>query len=179
MRRIDRITRIGFAAMAASALTFTIAVVVAGRHDLVIRNISPSLPLGWYMRVNEPVTTGSLVTFPLPRSMSAYAASEPAMQAFFRDHSLIKPVVAMSGDTICRDRRGVFSVNGKALATAARTGPTGRPLPVWRGCVELSKDEIAVFSNRVPDSIDSRLFGAVPLSDVEGVYTALWVEEGR
>jgi len=56
-----------------------------------------------------------------------------------------------------------------------RAGPSGHPLPAWHGCQVLAEDEIAVFSNRIPDSIDSRLFGAVPIAEVTGTYRPLWV----
>jgi len=175
MRRIDLLTRMIFAAGATVAVAFTAAVVIAGQLDLVVRNVSASLPEGWYVRVSGPLQTGSLVTFMLPRSMAPYAASVPAMQSFFRDHPLLKPVVGLAGDTICRDHQDVFSVNGTPLAVAMRAGPSGHPLPAWHGCHVLAEDEIAVFSNRIPDSIDSRLFGAVPIAEVTGTYRPLWV----
>jgi type IV secretory pathway protease TraF len=176
MRGIDLHIRIMFGAGATVALAFTAAVVIAGQLGLVVRNISASLPEGWYVRVSGPLQTGSLVTFRLPRSMDPYAASVPAMQSFFRDHPLLKPIAGLAGDTICRDDQDIFSIYGTPLAVVLRAGPSGHPLPAWHGCHVLAEDEIAVFSTRIPDSIDSRLFGAVPIAEVTGTYRPLWVE---
>lgn len=149
----------GVALFSAAAVTAAVSATVGWHLKF---NSSPSLPRGWYLRSFVPIARGSLVWFRLPAVMDDYVASVPGMAAWYADpeNGLLKPVVAVAGDTICRDGLA-FSVDGRVLGTALRFGPSGRPLPVWSGCRLLAAGEIAVFSDRIPDSDDSRYYGAI------------------
>lgn len=154
------------------------AVTLTGLCDLQPLKINGtrSLPRGLYVRSFEPIRRGAIVWFPLPAAMRSYVASFPAAAAWFDRpaNGLLKPVVGLAGDVICRDDDGVFSLNGHALGRAPAAGPGGA-LPAWQGCRRLAQGELAVFSERIPDSLDSRLYGPVKAADAR-VYRRLWTE---
>jgi type IV secretory pathway protease TraF len=140
-------------------------------------NGTASLPRGLYVRSFETPRVGTIVWFPLPAAMRDYVAAFPGAAAWFATpgNGLLKPVVGTAGDVICRGTDDAFSLNGEVLGTAPAAGPEGRPLPAWHGCQRLSEGELAVFSARLPDSLDSRLYGPVAAADAH-VYRPLWTE---
>ncbi len=153
------------------------AVTLAGLCDLQPLKINGtrSLPRGIYVRTFEPIRRGAIVWFPLPAALRSYVAAFPGAAAWFDQPSngLLKPVVGLKGDVICRGEDGVFSLNGEALGRVP--ADPGRALPAWQGCRRLGPDELAVFSGRIPDSLDSRLYGSVSAADAH-VYRPLWTE---
>jgi type IV secretory pathway protease TraF len=154
------------------------AVTLAGLADLQPFKVNgtPSLPRGLYVRTFEPIRRGAIVWFPLPAAMRSYVAAFPGAAAWFETpaNGLLKPVVGLGGDIICRGADGVFSLNGRALGRVP-AGPDGRTLPAWQGCRRLAEGELAVFSDRIPDSLDSRLYGPVAAAYAR-VYRPLWTE---
>lgn len=143
-----------------------LAVSIAIPAFLFIENVTPSIPLGIYVRSFESIRVGSIVAFPVPACLRAYTSHWPAVDAWAARNNLMKPVVGVAGDTICRDAAtNIFSVNGRALGMAAAAGHDGVPLPSWTGCTTLSADQIAVFAD-CPLCLDSRFFGALPRSTV-------------
>ena len=158
-------------ALAALMLTF-------GRTTAapVVFNDSASVPLGFWWRADGPPTVlraGMVIGFRPPAAGRAYVAAH--MPEYLHDELILKYVAATAGDRICRTAGGAFSVNGRVLGSAARADQHGNPLPTWQGCVTLPAGSVAVFSNRIPNSYDSRYYGAVPAGDIKAVYRPLWV----
>ena len=85
---------------------------------------------------------------------------------------LLKPVVAVGGDRVCRWRSRIL-INGKLRAVAADQDRAGRQLPVWRGCRPLRPGEIFVLSLK-PGSFDSRYFGVLTRDCTVGRVALLW-----
>src|SRR3954469_13019948 len=82
---------------------------------LVVYNPSPSMPMGWYLRVPLEPAVGRIVVIDPP--MGAIAAGWRA------DVRLIKPVAAVGGDRVCRE--GIaLKINLEFVAGAT----------VWSGC---------------------------------------------
>jgi conjugative transfer signal peptidase TraF len=134
-------------------------------------NDSASVPLGFWHRVPQPVEAGAIVGFHPPAAAMAYV--EAHMPEYTHRKLILKYVVATSGDRICRAGAS-FSVNGKLYGQAAPTDGLGAALPQWQGCRTLAVGEVAVFSNRIPNSFDSRYYGTVPAANIIGVYRPLW-----
>ena len=143
-----------------------------GTRALVV-NRTESLPRGLYVRTFDEVHRGDIVRIPIPTAMLDYLAHWPAWKAWLEKGGLLKPVVGMGGDVVCRGAGGDFSLNGALLGVAMAKGPEDRPLPSWAGCIRLSGEQIAVFSNRIPDSMDSREFGPVPAATAVP-YRLIW-----
>jgi type IV secretory pathway protease TraF len=112
---------------------------------------------------------GELAVIRLPDWIHALAAGRGYLGA---GALVIKPVVAGPGDVVCR--HGVtVTVNGLPMARARDADLLGRPLPHWSGCVALAAGQVFVLS-MVPDSFDSRYFGAVDGGHVVGTGRAIW-----
>ena len=63
---------------------------------------------------------------------------------------------------------GAIFLTGPAPVLAQ--DPSGKLLPQWRGCRALLKGEFFVFSNRIPNSFDSRYYGPVKVDQIMGVF---------
>jgi type IV secretory pathway protease TraF len=130
---------------------------------LVVRNPSPSMPTGWYLRVPlEPTVDRIVVIDPPP---GALAAGWPA------DVRLIKPIAAVGGDHVCVAGRTDVLVNGQPVAPVPPY-----PAPRWDGCRTLEPNELFLIAPHRPDSIDGRIYGPVTQADVLGVFVPLWTE---
>ena len=149
-----------------------VAVLVLGALGLVGRhapapalvNESPSLPRGLYLRApGETPRRGAVVALPQPAATRAYLGD----LGLPGDLLLIKRVAAVGGDTVCRQ--------GDRVAAATRTVAVrsrdrrGTPLPAWTGCRRLESEELFLLGD-TPGSFDSRYFGPVRVSDVDGVF---------
>ena len=65
-------------------------------------------------------------------------------------------------------------VNNQLIAPMPpRYDAANRKLPVWRCCRRLADDEFFVFSNRIPNSLDSRCYGPIRMRDILAVRRAL------
>ncbi|SRR3989442_1546317 len=131
-----------------------VAAVVSTRWVRV--NISFSVPVGLYhlVAVPTPIARGMLVLVPVPASVQG---------VWSRWLPLLKPVVAIAGDTVCAfdDTLWVEGVSyGPVLATHH-----GQPLPHLSDCLTVPEGHVFVASP-VPKSLDSRYFGCVALPTV-------------
>jgi type IV secretory pathway protease TraF len=85
---------------------------------------------------------------------------------------MLKPIIAISGDRIALGESGV-AVNGQALPDSARMALGAGEIPT--GSYDLQTDEVWVMSTSHPRSFDSRYFGAIVLSRIEGIARPIWV----
>jgi len=142
----------------------------------LVYNDSASVPLGFWWRAGGPGTAlrpGMVIGFRPPQAGRAYVAAH--LPQYLHDELILKYVVATAGARICRDAQEAFSVAGRVLGRALKADEHGNPLPAWQGCQTLPAGSVAVFSSRIPDSYDSRYYGAVPARDIKAVYRPLWV----
>ncbi len=137
----------------------------------LIWNASASTPIGLY--AVHPIGSphiGDLVVVTPPRRLAMFLARRRYLP---RGAPLLKHVVALPGQTVCRTDRTITvdgAVEGDALARDRR----GRPLPVWRGCRAVATGEVFLM-NRRPDSLDSRYFGALPGTSIVGRAEPVWI----
>lgn len=140
-------------------------------------NASPSIPVGLYRLVDEPVGVGSLVAACLPER---HATSGRRRGYLHRGHCpgdaapVVKRVGAVGGDTVLVSPAGVF-VEGRYLQAAAPAADSrGRPLVPWpAGACRLARGELWLYSPRA-DSWDSRFYGPVHRSAVLGTVRPVW-----
>lgn len=138
----------------------------------IVYNPSASAPIGYYW-VTEyngkfELEVGSFVVIPTPIEFRLMAAKRHYLPI---NIPLIKRVVALSGDEICREHQTV-SINGKPITEALIADKQGRKLPIWDGCYTLKNDEFFALMN-AKDSFDGRYFGALKTQDIIGIATFL------
>ena len=135
-----------------------------GAQDVLIWNGTPSMPTGFYRRVANSPTLGAIVTV-----RAADVARDYAMARDFIDPSdrFIKRIAAMDGDQVCA-LGGDIIINGVHVARRAHADRAGRALPSWSGCRVLDAEVFLL--GDAQDSFDSRYFGPVALSLIEGVW---------
>ena len=130
-------------------------------------NRTESEPVGLYGRTLQPPAIGRLIAFPAPAAAFPYADGR---MAYLRRVPILKQIAAAEGDLVCV-RDGVLAINGRPTAPVYARDPRGRALPQWNGCRRLGVTEYFVYSDRIPNSFDSRYYGPVPGDQVLGVYS--------
>ncbi len=137
----------------------------------ILVNTTPSEPLGLYVRKSGLPGPGQLVSFPAPAAAFPYADRR---LAYLHRVPLLKAIIAGPGDRVCTLGDHLV-VNGRTLGAIIDLDREGRPLPHWRDCRALRADELFAYSDRVPNSFDSRYFGPVPKASVIGVFQPLLI----
>jgi len=148
---------------------------VAHSHrGLVLANETPSEPPGLYVRVvRDPIRVGTIIAFMAPSAAFPYADRKAA---YLHKTPILKAVAAIAGDRVCT-LGGVLAVNGVRLAPIRQHDSQGFALPHWTACRRLVPGEVFVFSDRVPNSFDSRYYGPVNVASAL-VYRPLITTSG-
>ena len=139
-------------------------------------NISPSYPLGLYRQVDTPWQRRDLVISCLPRRAAKLGLARGYLVSSQRcqGHTpVIKRVIAMAGDQVTVGAH--VSVNGRTIPnTQTRSQDSqGRALTVARGGIT-PIDHVWLVSNLIAGSFDSRYFGAIPTTLIQGKLEPLW-----
>ena len=132
-------------------------------------NPSPSAPIGFYWIGDGSLKRGAFAVVPTPPAFRLMAAERRYIPI---NVELIKRVIGLAGDEICRIENDVF-VNGKKVARALNEDSQGRLLPIWTGCVTLGDEQFFALMD-APDSFDGRYFGPLNKNDVTGIATPLF-----
>lgn len=168
---------IALAALAAcglAALAWTSFMTPATR---IVYNPSDSVPVGWYRvtpahALPDTLYVGSIVLTTLP----ADAATLAAQRGYLPSHiPLLKRVGAVAPQHVCIVN-GIVRIDGVPVAALLRADHSGRPLPSWLQCRQLTEGELFLLSATNPASFDSRYFGPVSASAVLGVARPIRLE---
>lgn len=149
--------------LAAGACAAVLMPSVADLPPMLVWNASPSVPIGLYFIQGHQPARGEVAALKLPAKVSLIADERKYLPV---SAVLLKPTEAIEGDVVCRFGTHVF-VNGGLRAKALRHDRKLRPLPIWKGCLELRSGLIFVLSRR-KDSFDSRYIGPVEERDILG-----------
>ena len=96
----------------------------------LIYNSSPSAPIGFYQITSaDSLKRGAFALVPTPPGFRILAAQRHYIPI---NVPLIKRVIALSGDEICRLETKII-INNKVVAEALLKDSQGRPLPIWQG----------------------------------------------
>ena len=137
-----------------------------------IWNASASVPIGLYaVRPANQLQINDLVVVRPPADAAAFLAEGGYLP---RGVPILKHIVALSGQTICRFGAAV-SVDAVAVGEARERDSHGRALPVWQGCRVLAKGEVFLM-NQPADSFDGRYFGPLPAASIVGRAEPLWTD---
>lgn len=156
-------------AAAAFAVSF-VAIAVADPFPRIIWNASASAPIGLYrIHPDSDPPRGALVAITPPERLAHWLSARGYLP---EGVPLLKHVAAKAGQHVCRIGN-VVSVNDRPVAIARALDGRGRALPIWQGCRMLEPGELLLLNPSVPDSLDGRYSGALPISAVLGRATPL------
>ena len=153
-------------------LPFAFLPAMTGPRFIVI-NTSPSVPPGLYVRSSAAAAVGQVVDFRIPTLARPYVCLRSGHCG--RDWFILKPIAAGPGDCVDTTKDWLV-INGRKVAPMPPASDgRGRPLPAWREARVLGPDEFFVFSNRIPNSFDSRCYGPIRRDQIDAVRTPLIV----
>ncbi len=140
----------------------------------LIWNASASVPVGFYaLGGGGPYHVADLVAVRVDGRLADFLVDRGYLG---RDLPLLKRILAMGGQTVCRNGFEV-AVDGIVRGRALEHDRAGRSLPVWQGCCRLAADQVFLMNQAVPDSLDGRYFGMTPIDRVIGRALPLWTDE--
>jgi conjugative transfer signal peptidase TraF len=139
-----------------------------------IWNASESVPIGFYrLRTADKLAVTDLVAILPPEPLATFLAEGNYLP---RNVPLLKHVLALPGQTVCRDHLAI-TVDNVWVGEARGHDSRGRPLPIWQGCRVVADGEVFVMNWQSTDSLDGRYFGGLPASAVIGKAEPLWTDE--
>jgi conjugative transfer signal peptidase TraF len=140
----------------------------------VIWNASESVPIGLYsVAPAGQLAVRNLVVAAPPQPLAAFLAEREYLPLGL---PLIKRVLALPGQSVCRDEFTI-RVDGIEMGTALAHDRRGRALPVWQGCQAIVRGEVFLMNSDEPMSLDGRYFGPIPSSAIIGIAKPLWTFE--
>ncbi len=138
---------------------------------VLIWNASASVPIGLYrVQPGDHLAVTDLVVVTPPEPVARFLAERDYLP---RGVPLLKRVVVLPGQTICRTRLAIM-IDGVVMATAHERDHQGRPLPVWKGCRMIAEGEVFLMNWQSADSLDGRYFGPLPAASILGRAVPLW-----
>ncbi|UJO99209.1 MAG: conjugative transfer signal peptidase TraF [Nitrosomonas sp.] len=175
MKKTIKILAVSVLTMSAVLFLLSISARISG----IYINTTPSLPVGFYQIVDEPIVSGACVAFCPPRN----EVFDMAKDRFYINPGdcpggyglLLKRVFALSGDTVSIDQAGIF-VNGEHLPNSAqlKADAEGQPLPQYRLNVVLNDAEYLLLSDLNPQSFDARYFGLIARDQIQKVVRPIF-----
>ena len=170
MKKTIKILAVFVLAVSVSLFVLSIGARISG----IYINTTPSLPVGFYKAVDEPIASGTYVAFCPPKN-------EVFDMAINRNYLnpgdcpsgyglLLKRVFAQSGDRVLIDQAGIF-VNGEHLPNSAqlKIDTDGYALPQYRLQAVLGDSEYLLLSDLNPQSFDARYFGLIKRDQIKQV----------
>lgn len=141
---------------------------------LYMWNASASVPVGLYrLQSTDERYVSELVAVMPPERLATFLADGHYLP---RGIPLLKHVLALPGQTVCRDGLTV-RVDTVAMGVARERDGRGRPLPTWQGCRAIGSGELFLMNWQSADSLDGRYFGPIPASAVIGRAHPVWIEK--
>jgi len=161
----DIAKQIGIAIIGGLCLAMLYDTIVNLRQNFVL-NTSSSVALGLYQRVNAPIEIGSFVVFEPDPETLAWHASLTGIEGI---DTFLKPVHRRGPFTICR-KSGDLRLDKEPLPASSL-----EPSFIAEGeCADYDAQNLFMLSTRIPNSFDSRHYGPVNLSSVDGVFRSFW-----
>ncbi len=164
-------SRFGYA-MLTYAMVLFVGVTAYFRSPMgLVWNTTASTPTGFYRIVKDrDLRVGELVAVAPPAKLANWLA----VRHFLPLHAvLMKQVAAVEGARVCRHGLTI-TIDGRTIVQARERDRFGRPLPVWTGCRTLGRADVFLMNAAVPDSLDGRYFGPLPVRSIVGRAVPLW-----
>ena len=145
-------------------LCFIFNALLTNKLDLYLYfNTTKSLPRGLYLVTKRIPKVGDLVVIDLPLEVQKFLFAEGHLK--FKG-LLLKPIIAMRGDYVCKDGNSIVVNNQIKLAKNKR-------LNLYPICRKLTKQEFFVAISNKDNSLDSRYFGPILMQNLRAVVRPL------
>jgi conjugative transfer signal peptidase TraF len=139
-------------------------------------NASESVPIGLYLiQPTGRLFVTELVAVKPPEPLATFLADGLYLP---RGIPMLKRVLALPGQTVCRDRLTV-TIDNIEMGKARERDSRGRPLPIWQGCRVITEGEVFFMNWQSTDSLDGRYFGVLPTTAIVGRAEPLWTGEEK
>ncbi len=137
-------------------------------------NASASTPLGFYdLAPTHNLAVGDLVAVLPEKPLADLLVGRGYIG---RGVPLLKHIAALPGQDVCRIGN-VITVDAVPFGEALDRDKRGRLLPNWQGCRRIDDGDLFLMNPSVPDSLDGRYFGPIPVRDVIGKAAPLYTDE--
>jgi conjugative transfer signal peptidase TraF len=157
--------------LTAGAAALALSTIAAGPAKRYVWNASGSVPVGLYwLQPAGNLFVTQLVAVQPPEPLATFLADNSYLP---RGVPMLKRVLALSGQTVCRDGLAV-TVDNIATGEARDRDSRGQPLPVWQGCRVVANGEVFLMNWRSAASLDGRYFGVLPTTAIIGRAKPLW-----
>jgi conjugative transfer signal peptidase TraF len=167
-------TRFGWIMTTGFALLLVCAPSLLRPVPKLIWNASASVPIGLYwVKPAGTLHVGELVVVSPPKAIAAFLAKRGYLAT---DVPILKQVLALPGQTVCRTDRTI-TIDGMAVGLALDCDRLGRSLPSWWGCRVVGDHEVFLMNWRSKYSFDGRYFGPLPATTIVGRAEPLWTNE--
>ena len=132
------------------------------------------VPIGLYLvQPTGRLFVTELLAVEPPDPLAAFLADGRYLP---RGIPMLKRVLALPGQTVCRDQLTV-TVDNIEMGKARERDSRGRPLPFWQGCRVIAEGEVFLMNWQSADSLDGRYFGVLPTTAIIGRAEPLWTGE--
>jgi conjugative transfer signal peptidase TraF len=140
----------------------------------LVWNASESVPIGLYsVQPLRQLTVTSLVIAMPSEPLASFLAEGGYLP---RGVPLIKRILALPGQSVCRSKRTI-TVDGIEMGAARERDHSGRRLPTWQGCRVIENGQVFLMNWDEPASLDGRYFGPISVSAIVGRAQPLWTFE--
>jgi conjugative transfer signal peptidase TraF len=158
------------------AAMLVVSTIAAKPTALYIWNASGSAPIGLYrLHPNGRLAVTQLVAVQSPEPLATLLADRRYLP---RGVPLLKRVLALPGQTVCREQLAI-TVDKIEKGAARANDRIGRPLPIWQGCHVIADGEVFLMNWQSADSFDGRYFGVLPTGAIIGTVEPLWTGEEK
>jgi conjugative transfer signal peptidase TraF len=157
--------------LTAGAVALMLSTIAAMPAKHYVWNLSGSVPIGLYrLQPVRDLSVTQLVAIQPPKPLATFLDDSSYLP---RGVPMLKRVLALPGQTVCRDGLAI-TVDNIATGEARERDSRGRPLPVWQGCRVVADGEVFLMNRQSADSLDGRYFGVLPMSAIIGQAKPLW-----
>lgn len=141
----------------------------SSQKPVFIWNNTSSLPKGIY-KISQGYSYGDIVAFDIPDVIIPLIKERGYIPVYDR---LLKPIVAMQGDTVCiKDTK--ITINDEYFGKTSLLDSMGRDLPQLEGCSTVETGYVWVMIKGNSLSLDSRYYGQVSEQHIYGKASLLW-----
>lgn len=168
--------RVTWAVIASTATGLMLLPAVVTSPPVLLWNATASTPVGLYRVKSAGVLhVNELVVAMPPEPLASFLAARNYLPERV---PLLKHLAALPGQQVCRIGVAI-TIDGVIAGIALTRDSRNRSLPAWSGCRTIARGEVFLMNRSVPDSLDGRYFGSLPMTSILGRAVPIWTAQYR